>query len=147
MIMEVQIGAASVQDKASEVFGFAHGGSGAVGSEHVLVLEINGKIVQFISRTLIPVKDGDIIAAAGPLKDGILRAKAIANISNGVNARSYARIIGRTRANAWATLLASIFFFFLVFTIPIAFFTLMHMRSVGRAANAVEKATREYNKR
>lgn len=49
----------------------------------IAVFRVDGKSVAFKSRSLISIKDGDVVAAAGALKNGTLEALAVRNITTG----------------------------------------------------------------
>jgi hypothetical protein len=75
---------ASRVTKGVQVSGTVGIPSSFVTSSHVVSLLIEGKAASFGSPSLPMIEDGDEVAAAGILKNGVLHADVLRNVSSGV---------------------------------------------------------------
>ena len=76
-------GIASHLGRGSDNTVIARGNGAAHIVNQIASFRIDGKPVQFKSRTLVSISDGDEVIAAGPMKNGTLEALAVRNISTG----------------------------------------------------------------
>lgn len=76
-------GAASHLGRGSDNTVIARGDGAAHIVNQIASFRIDNKPVNFKSRTLVSISDGDEVIAAGPMKNGTLEALAVRNISTG----------------------------------------------------------------
>ena len=70
--MKTVIGVAEIHDRGSEVSGRSvRGGAGYTMTQQLVVFDIDGQAVQLKTADLFPIKDGDMVGAAGNIKNGI----------------------------------------------------------------------------
>ena len=87
--MKSVVGACEVLDRGSETLGTTQrGGAGYTMTQQTVSLEIEGQIVTIKSRDPFPVKTGDIVAAAGNTKRGILSARGAVNVTRSISVRT-----------------------------------------------------------
>ncbi len=91
--MEVIVGKAKLQGRGSA----AQGASFSPGGQ-IVTFEVERKIIEIKSKSLFPLNDGDIVSAAGKMKNGILHARAVKNSENGVIGKAYATHLGASLA-------------------------------------------------
>ena len=83
-------GIASHLGRGSDNTVIARGNGAAHIVNQIASFRIDGKPVQFKSRTLVSISDGDEVIAAGPMKNGTLEALAVETIRRGWQGRTLA---------------------------------------------------------
>jgi hypothetical protein len=92
-------GAASRVSRSTNVSGTS-GDQGVVSTTQVLNLLIDTTPVQYAARSLVMLENGDQVAAAGRLRNGVLYAGAFRNVTTGVVYRTPPWQVGVTFAGA-----------------------------------------------
>ena len=145
--MAVVVGKAELHGRSSNVVGNANIGAGQTMTEQIMLFEIEGQMVQLKSKSLFPIKDGDIVAAAGKLKRGTMKARAVTNVTRNMSTRSYFSMIGGKLISAiLIALIVSIF----IFTIPLGIMVMviyfLDTSGAAKAAASVKSAINKYKR-
>jgi len=145
--MAVVVGKAEMHGRSSNVVGNANIGAGQTMTEQMMLFEIDGQMVQLKSKSLFPIKDGDIVAAAGKRKKGIIKARAVTNVTRNMSVRSYGSLIGgKLITSILIALIVSIF----IFTIPLGILVMViyfvDTSGAAKAAASVKVAINNYKR-
>ena len=112
------------------------------------MFDVDGQMVQFKGRDLFPIKDGDIVAASGSKKGGVIRARGLYNATRDVTGKNYWSVIGGRPVQSW--LLAIVLTVFII-TIPAAILVLLiwwfDTSGANSAASSAKSAGKKYLKK
>ncbi|MEM9013752.1 MAG: hypothetical protein AAGB02_01465 [Pseudomonadota bacterium] len=143
--MKTVIGTAEVHERGSEVLGQTQrGGAGATITKQIIVFDVDGQTVQLKTADLFPVRTGDVVGAAGNIKNGVMNARAAVNVNRSVTAKSYWSHVGGKPVQAFITVVVATLF---IITIPVAIvIALIYFMDTG-AANKAHRLVKRAIKR
>lgn len=146
--MVTVVGVAEVHDRGQQLDTYGVGkGQRDVQTQQVLTFDVDGQMVQLKSRDLFPIKDGDIVAASGSKKGGVLRARGAYNQTRDVIGKNYWSVIGGRPLQAW---IVSIILAALIIFIPAAILVLviwwLDSSGANSAVSSAKSAAKKYAK-
>ena len=145
--MAVVVGKAEMHGRSSNVIGNANIGAGQTMTEQMMLFEIEGQMVQLKSKSMFPIKDGDIVAAAGKRKKGIIKARAVTNVTRNMSTRSYFSVVG---GKLIGSIIISVIACIFIVTIPVAILVMLvyFLDTAGatKAAASVKLAVNKYQR-
>ena len=115
---------------------------------HVRLISIDNQSVQIESKDIFAVQNGDVVAATGKLKNGILQARGAHNATRGVTVKHFkSRIYGGRPVVLWLTVLVLTV---LIIPFPLALWlavtNLMDTGAANKAARVSKAAAQKYQK-
>ena len=141
-------GVAEVHDRGQQLDTYGSSSrSRDIQTQQVVTFDIDGQMVQFKGRDLFPIKDGDIVAASGGKKGGVVRARAVYNASRDVIGKNYWSVVGGRPLQAWLIIILLTVF---IITIPAAVVVLLiwwfDTSGANSAASSAKSAGKKYLK-